>query len=1093
MLNESQRAAVERWGQDVCVVAGPGSGKTRVLIERFRWLVEQRQIAPRRVLAVTFTEKAATEIKKRLIEVFAASGSLREEIERAWVSTIHGFCTRLLKENAIAAGIDPEFRLLDEAASQLLLRRCADEALDHQLHAHKARMRELLYELDCGAQDVALGVMSLYEEARSAGVSIDAFTAPSPAAQHPWQSLVSSARLVLADPPNGTFRQREAHLKLHHWARQVLSLPVESDWKQQVALLDEMPRPSSLKTGTRARSVAQELRDTVIPAVQGELLLRARLSLYPLLIDALRAMHRDYVQRKRQQAVLDFEDLQESAIRLLETNAELKHKVRNSFDQVLMDELQDTNRLQWRLIDLVRKPDCLFAVGDINQSIYYFRHADPAVFRQYRDSLAEAGEQIDELRENYRSRSQLVDAFNAVSPYLMGGVEPHQLVARREYDPKPGPCVEFLHTFAERDTDDAVRTEAFWVARRIREIEGKMLVGKQGDQRPARFSDIAVLARTIASLGPIQEALDEFGVPCTVTGGRSFHEAREIRDLTAWLAVLANPRDEISLAIVLRSPLAGISDETLLLLAHRIGEDPQDLPSSIERMLVTNSITGVDGERLAWLWSLVKSQRARAEHLSPDMLLAQVVDESGYESGLPARARANIAKFLALVRERHLEQHPTLAELVEDLAHRRRTQSEPEAAAQESANSVHLMSVHAAKGLEYPIVFVAAMRNAGQNREPILCFDQQHVIGASWRHPAGGPGVSDPVHLAVCAARKRQEEGEEDRLLYVAMTRAEEHLIFTASPNGQGAWAKRVAEALQIPTGIPKAEHREIVHTLAGTSVDVVHTRVLAANDFPPLPSVATGEAVYLDPLPATGQYETTIPVTSVAQYTFCPRQYYLSRYLRWPAKQNSETAPPPEDERLDKGEWSASEFGVMVHEMLAGKTHPEASSEAEEMVAGFQSSPLGRRSRRASRIEHEFDFMVEIEGVIVRGQIDLWFEEGGEVLLVDYKSDLVEPGRERWHALRYGPQLRLYAIALECLLGRYPDRAILWYLRTREAVQVPLDAESLEKARQQVRALRDAQANVTFPLREGAHCLRCGYYHDSCPSAYEEVTLGLG
>lgn len=1093
MLNDSQRAAVERWGQDVCVVAGPGSGKTRVLIERFRWLVEHRQIPPRRILAVTFTEKAATEIKKRLIETFAGSGELREEIERAWVSTIHGFCTRLLKENAIAAGIDPEFRLLDEAASQLLLRQCADEALDHQLHLNAPRMRTLLYELDCGAHDVAIGVMNLYEEARSAGVAIDTLTAPSASGGHPWQAVIASARLVLTDPPNGTYKQREAHLKLHHWARAVLATPLDAGWRHQIALLDELPRPTSLKIGTRARAAAQELRDSIIPEVQGEIILQQRMPLYPLLIDAMRAMHLDYTRRKRQQGVLDFEDLQEFTIRLLESNEAIHAKVRNSFDQVLMDELQDTNRLQWRLVDLVRRPDCLFAVGDINQSIYYFRHADPAVFRQYRDALAEAGKPVDELRENYRSRDAIVDVVNTVSPYLLGGVEPHRLAAQSGYDPKTGPCVEALHTYAERDTDDAVRTEAFWIAHRIREIEGVMPVGKHGEQRPARFSDIAVLARTIASLGPIQDALDEFGIPCTVSGGRSFYDAREIRDLTAYLAVLANARDEISLATVLRSPLVAISDETLLLLKNRTAEEENDLPSSIERLLAAGTLNPVDAERLAWFWQLLKSQRARIDHLSPDMLLAQILDESGYEAGLPARARANIAKLLAVVRERHLDQQLPLADLVEDLAHRRRTQSEPEAAAMESANSVHLMSVHAAKGLEYPIVFLAAMRNTGQNREPILCFNSEHVIGASWRHPEGGLGISDTVHLQVCAQRKRQENGEEDRLLYVAMTRAEEHLVFTTSPNGQGDWAKRIAEALQLSTGVPKAEHRETLHTLKGTAVEVRHTRELASNDFPPLPSAAIASVAYVDPLPVREQYDSTVPVTSVAQYAFCPRQYYLSRYLRWPASRDA--APPPEsaDELPDRGDLPASEFGVIVHEMLAGKSHPDAPAGADEMVAGFQNSPLGRRSRRATRIEHEFDFMVEVEGVILRGQIDLWFEEGGEVLLVDYKSDSVEPGRERWHALRYGPQLRLYAIALERLLGRFPDRALLWYLRTGQQVQVALDPEELEKARQDVRALRDAQSTVQFPLREGAHCLRCGYYHGACPSTYVDVTLELG
>lgn len=1069
MLNESQRAAVERWGQDVCVVAGPGSGKTRVLIERFRWLVQQKSISARRILAVTFTEKAATEIKKRLIDTFAESAPLREEIERAWVSTIHGFCTRLLKENAIAAGIDPEFRLLDEAESQIALRRLAGLALDGLLAEHLESMRVLLYELDTGASDIADGIIDLYEELRSAGVPIGDLRPPQGCVAAPWDAVTSAARVLLTDPPNGNYKQREAHIKLHHWAREVQQ--AQGSWQDRVAMLERMPKPSSLKIGTRARSLAQELRDSTIPAVQGELLLGVREPLYPIVIEAVQRMHREYAAFKRANGCLDFDDLQEQAIHLLETNHELRQRVAASFDQILMDELQDTNRLQWRLIDLIRRPGSLFAVGDINQSIYYFRHADPSVFRDYRDSLAARNEAVDELRENYRSRVEVLNVINAVTPYLLGGVEPHRLVARRESPPKTAPSVEFVQTFNARPDSEPVQLEARWIARRIRELN------------PARYSQVAILARTIASLTFIQEALDEFGIPSVTTGGRGFFEAREVRDLQALLAVLANPRDEISLALVLRSPLVGASDEALL----RLRSNP-DLPAALDELIANIDSPGVDSERLHWFWTLVNNLRRRIDNLPPDQLITPFLDEAGYQQGLPARARANIAKFLALLRQRHGRQPVPLAQLADDIDQRRQTHSEPEAAAAEITNSVRLMSIHAAKGLEFPIVFIAAMRNGGQNRKPILCFDCQHFLGASWRHPSPIPnqakGISDSVHLRVMANRKRQESSEEDRLLYVAMTRAEEQLIFTASPAGQGDWVKRISDAFGQPAGVPKQEHVETVYLLKGETVRIIHTGEAIHSDYTPVTPAVPDSVEDLDSPPLPDQHETTLPVTSVAQFSFCPRQYYLARYLRWPAPaRKRELEHQPED-----GEFTASEFGQLVHGMLSGEPTKDAPAEAATMVEGFHSSELGRRAARADRIEREFDFLIELEGMILRGQIDLWFEENGEAILVDYKSDAVEAGNEHLHALRYGPQLRLYALALERHLGRPPDRAYLWYLRTNRAVAVSLAGEQMERAREQVRSLRSAQSTLEFPLREGSHCLRCSYYHNACPSTFVET-----
>ncbi len=177
----------------------------------------------------------------------------------------------------------------------------------------------------------------------------------------------------------------------------------------------------------------------------------------------------------------------------------------------------------------------------------------------------------------------------------------------------------------------------------------------------------------------------------------------------------------------------------------------------------------------------------------------------------------------------------------------------------------------------------------------------------------------------------------------------------------------------------------------------------------------------------------------------------------------------------------------MLVHELLAGTVVENAPEQAIEMVRGFAQSEWGRRMERASRVGREYDFLIHLEGMILRGQIDLWFEEGGELVLVDYKSDQVQAGEEWKHASRYRPQLRLYALALERLTGRLPDVAVLWYLRTGAAVRVGLGVEAMDEARGQVRALREAQAGLRFPPREGPHCLRCGFFQALCPSQFKE------
>ena len=313
------------------------------------------------------------------------------------------------------------------------------------------------------------------------------------------------------------------------------------------------------KTALVKNSRLRERRDEInelVNQVRGEFLIAFYASERELIIEALQKIDVRFRARKTARSLLDFSDLETCAIDLFESDASLRERIQNDFDYILMDELQDTNPLQWRLLDLLRRPDRFFAVGDINQSIFRFRHAEPELFRGYQDLIKNAGQAVDELRDNYRSRSEVLSRVNHVFSGASAGIVPHVLIGAREFPEKPVPSIELMAGIAsgpDPELADGARKEALWVAKRISELAGSLMIGEPGQERPATFADIAVLTRTNAGMGPVQNALEEFGIPSILVGGRTFFEAREVKDLILLLRAMVNPCDEVALAGVLRS------------------------------------------------------------------------------------------------------------------------------------------------------------------------------------------------------------------------------------------------------------------------------------------------------------------------------------------------------------------------------------------------------------------------------------------------------------------------------------------------------------------------------------------------------------
>ncbi len=1058
-FTEAQRDALDlsKRHLDACVVAGPGSGKTTILVEYFARLVEAG-VDPLRILAITFTDKAAANMRKKLAETFDGDSEIRPKLERAWVSTIHGFCGRLLREQAVWAAVDPEFGVADDRDSIRMQQEALSAAMEEVFARDAEGVRALIHGLS--SPDFEEHVRSAYDAIRSAGQSLDEVEAMPP----PPGATVDDVVTLITSLRAARLQNWEIKHKNHLYAALDSAEQIVSAATPCEALREIEAFPLNLtkcKRNTADYDRVKELKEK-IEQLRYRLITEHYAPQRALLFDILRRFDRVYRERKRAAGLLDFADLEEYAVRLLERHPEAQARLRAQFDHVLMDEFQDTNGQQAKLIRLVRPPNRFYAVGDINQSIYGFRHAEPDGFRQYRAEVEQGGGHLVQLLDNFRSRSPILSAVETITAGFQG-VEARSLIAGRKFADAPEVAVELIGVIGE---DDAQRMEAQWVARRIVELAG-------GE---CEYRDIAVLVRNTEVLGELAAAFEEAGVPYVVNRGKGFYETREVNDLVHLLRVIANPRDEISLATVLRSPLVGVSDETLLRL-RMLGDN---IGGGLWRLTPeTATDFGEDYERLAQFRERLHGWRARREYVTFDRLLLEAMDACGYRPETGARGAANIDKLLAQARAASASM--TLDQLVAELAQIRDADPrEPDAPPDDSANAVQVMTIHAAKGLEFPVVFVAAMHKGIADDVGVVAFSPRVGLGARWRNPGGPQEKNDLFQHAIREERKKRETAEGHRLLYVAMTRAERRLILSFSGKKPARWSKDLVETL----GLDAETCREETVAYEAPDGKPWNLRVHFTDRAPELLRAALQAAPesqiveLTDPPALDGQQDANATVTALAKFAKCPREYYLGQYLGFEGRRRK-----IEEDSETESDLPADEFGVQVHSLLAGAMVDQPSREALRLVDVFRQSPLGLRAAKASRIAREFDFLMAVDDLVIRGQVDLWFEEGGELAIVDYKTDAVTAVEAHQRARDYELQLRLYAQAVERIAGRAPDRAWLHFLRPNVAIEVDLTPSLLDTPEQIARDFQQAQASLEFPMNIAEHCRRCPFYRDQCPA----------
>jgi ATP-dependent helicase/nuclease subunit A len=1004
--NIEQLRAIEEPGV-VFVSAGAGTGKTTVIVERFCRAVCERGLGVDSILVITYTERAAGELRGRIRRRLQELGrnDLARELDAAWISTIHGFCHRLLRAYPFAAGIDPRFRVLDDSQGRVLRGEAFRTALEEFCTGEHAAARLRLLA-SYGGRRLRRMLTGVHETLRSSGLPL---------------------RLEASDDP-----------QLDERLEELRACAEEAGAQELLRFLESPPGPEALLdlSDFRALEGLDDSTRAVERVALEALAVRDRAELQELLL----AYDRAYRAAKDRESALDFEDLQLLARELLGEHDEIRERESWRFRSIMVDEFQDTNRLQCELVDLLARDDGeLFFVGDEFQSIYRFRHADVEVFRERRE---QAGGVLA-LTQNYRSRPEVLGVINHLFSADFGESFQPLAAAGRFPDPAFGPAVELLVT----DKDSYKGTGTHWRAAEARHIAGR--VRELVDSGEAEPGEIVLLFAAGTDARLYEEELRAAGLPTFRATGRDYYHQQQVVDLLAYLRLLHNRYDDEALVSVLASPFVGASNDALVLL--RRGAPKRPLFAGLEGDL-PEGLSERDARLFRAFLQRYERLAAQASSLTLERLCEQIVCEHDYDLAVLAqwdgrRRYANLRKLARLARSYEELRGPDVEGFVRFVAEQDAVgASELEAVAEEEGTDViRLLTIHSAKGLEFKVVVVA---DAGRDRarsdaDEILCLPDGR-LGFRVADPASGKRLPTAEYDEVKAAERDAEEAERRRLYYVAMTRAIDRLIVSGATS-QGAadagtpigWVLDRLEAGELADAVIErdgarlllrvdrfAEEPSVVEEVAPLEEQLELFAVSEnGGGLVEAPTLAPLAEIPRPPLHRVRR----LSYSALSLFEQCSYRYFAERVVGLRSRAATGTVPGQEGlaatevgdavhALLERVDLSAPEVPADLAELVRARYSAATDEEVERIrafVAAYCGSELAARIAGLKGTAAERPFAFEHDGVLLHGRLDVLQLDRERALVVDYKTNWLEEDRPVEVVERdYRLQRLVYALA---------------------------------------------------------------------------------
>ena len=831
---KEQQSAIDARNHTILVSAAAGSGKTAVLVERIVGLLREGYRLDR-MLIVTFTRAAAAEMRQRLNQRIAKEAQLDPEhmsqalddLEAAEISTIHSFCQKVIRNDFQAVGVDPLTRICDEQQQQVLFEQAFCDAMN-ELLADESAVAFRAYADAFDQQEIRdmtgrlyTFLMSLPEPFSWLDEKINEITAQ-PYEHHPWyMTLVEhSARQLqgmgmLLQTQQEMFDEADAVPALHEtWLadsdayQQLLQLDAGSPQVMQEALATFSFKKAAICKGLtdaqkewkkRYTKVRDQKKALVKDIAEGLRLDPERLDMeLGVMQHHLRGLallvkrtQEHFAQYKLQQNVLDFNDLEQMTLAILRQR-EYQERLQQEYDHIFVDECQDVSAVQDAILQSIHgEQSCLFMVGDVKQSIYRFRLADPTLFLHRMRTFSDdehARERRIFLQKNFRSRTNVLDATNRVFRKTMQAdvteidyLPEDELIPGRETQDDPAVEIHLLDTHGEDEAIKDLEAESQVLVQRVKFLLTQSLEDK-GQKRPYQYRDMVILLPKVARTGPaLAELLQQQGVPVYFDGAESYFGLPEIKTMTALLSVLDNPMQDVSLLAVLKMTPFHMKDQELADV--RLCKTGKDVPFHVAFRAACKADSSL-GQRCRAIWDTLQEWRFRAEIMRIRDFLWYILRESGFYASCGALPEGELRQAnLRLLCQRAAEYEDnggvTLSGFLKQIdVQQQAGDSRSAKMLGENENLVRIMTIHKSKGLEFPVVFCLQMnskmhlsRHAGLKMHSRLGVCLPYVNRRlNIRRETMGDEAFEVQRLL-------DEKAERARLLYVAMTRARERLI----------------------------------------------------------------------------------------------------------------------------------------------------------------------------------------------------------------------------------------------------------------------------------------------------------------------------
>ncbi|GAE26315.1 ATP-dependent DNA helicase UvrD/PcrA [Halalkalibacter wakoensis JCM 9140] len=1107
-FNDAQLRAITSEKELILVSAGAGSGKTRVLTERFIHLCELRLQDPDHpvgatvdeMVAITFTEKAAREMKdrirKRLAEKEKEAQSKTEQnfwfeqkeaMERANISTFHSFCQRLLSQYAMAADLIPHSRVMDDVQARgrkrTILKLMFEEkefhemALPFLLIMSKKQLGETIEQLHNHIRELIVGEEAIDNLETEKMLDIQRQAKEKNQGKLVQQFHEKARNCIHAFPPlEDLTKAQRGHVEKILDGFEHLSPPSDpNEYMEKVASF--MPSRSDKRWAEKAPALYELYTEHWKPLkdswklIGGEINVTDEVKQFmDRFLVLLKEFSSRYENEKKLGGLLDFSDLQQKAVALLD-NHSIKEACKRQFRHMMVDEFQDTNKLQLEMLERI-EPVYQFIVGDQKQSIYRFRGANVSLMNE-REELAEKSSngEVILMNQNYRTTAPVIEAVNELFSHAMTDVRTHSfetvyapLEPNRAGEQEEEKRVELM--IVEKDEEGETTSYDLLANRIIEMVETKSPHVNQDDTwLEPRFGHMAILIPARSHLLTLERALLNKNIPYVVNGGVGFFERQEILDYITLLKWLNRPFEELHLLAVLRSPMCGLTVDELIYMKRQLEENESFYQLVYDENhkafdSLSSRIQEVCHKISRWLnqWTPFRTEPS-LEHT-----LSDIFSTTGLRTSLMLQTNGlqkvrNVEKLIqTIVDERQVNLEMILMELDDRIAlSDKEGESEVERV---DGDFVQIMTVHASKGLEFPIVFLPQLERSIQGDKGTIRFD--HELGIVMNLEEEAADLDENSHLyqtpgfeLVKETANAEAKEEAKRLFYVAMTRARDYLYMIGEDsNTADTWLSMTRNALEQTNLASKVNILE----------DVLEKEpILREPKTYPIPQLVERKEVSL-----------TLSVSEIMLFMKDPVAYYKRYVLGLPDLFEKE------EEVIQRGmNIDATFLGTLVHracELRDNGLRNEAairealreeeeqgadvSSYEHEMSTLMNSYTDDRKQQLGETVESEWSFVTTIEGVDVIGEIDKVTKRDGAFHIIDFKTNRIrQSGKELFQY--YWSQLYLYQIAYEQETDHTIETMSLFVFRDQvnPVHQLQKKAEEEEAVRKAVRTLRQLRS----------------------------------